>query len=171
MNGLTHTLTPFLNWLNDSWLGVVTRQYHYLFTAGLVLHFIGLSLLMGAMLIVDLRLLGFPRQMPIAAAMKFLPIAIIGFLINLCTGVMMVSFDALDYWLNPAFRVKMALVLLAGLNALWFTLVEQRRVLSQPSDQKTTIAVRTSAALSLLVWFAIIFWGRMIVAFQSSSSF
>jgi len=62
-------------------------------------------------------------------------------------------------------------VLLAGLNALWFTLVEQRRVLSQPSDQKTTIAVRTSAALSLLVWFAIIFWGRMIVAFQSSSSF
>jgi hypothetical protein len=65
----------------------------------------------------------------------------------------------------------MALVLLAGLNALWFTLVEQRRVLSQPSDQRTTVAVRACAALSLLVWFAVIYWGRMIVAFQSSSSF
>lgn len=171
MNTLTHQLTPFLNWLNDSWLGVVTRQYHYLFTTCLVLHFIGLSLLMGAMLIVDLRLLGFPRQLSIAAAMKFLPVAIIGFLINLCTGITMVSFDALDYWLNPAFRVKMALVLVAGLNALWFTLAEQRHVLSQPADQRTTFAVRTSAALSLLVWFAIIFWGRMIVAFQSSASF
>ncbi len=171
MNGLTHHLAPFLQWLNNSWLGVVTREYHYLFTICLVLHFIGLSLLMGAMLIVDLRLLGFPRQLPIAAAMKFLPVAITGFLINLCTGVTMVSFDAVDYWLNPAFRVKMALVLVAGLNALWFTLVEHRQVLSQPSDQRTTIAVRTSAAVSLLVWFAIIYWGRMIVAYQSSSSF
>ncbi|HEX4049529.1 MAG TPA: DUF6644 family protein [Steroidobacteraceae bacterium] len=171
MNSLTHHLTPFLNWLNDSWLGVVTRQYHYLFTACLVIHFIGLSMLMGAMLIVDLRLMGFPRQLPIAAAMKFLPIAIAGFLINLCTGITMVSFDAVDYWLNPAFRVKMLLVLVAGLNALWFTLAEQRKVLSQPSDQRTTIAVRTSAAVSLLVWFAIIYWGRMIVAYQSSASF
>lgn len=170
MDGLTY-LTPFLHWLHDSRLGVVTREYHYVFTTCLVLHFIGLSLLMGGMLIVDLRLLGFPRQLPIAAAMKFLPIAITGFLINLCTGVTMVSFDPLDYWLNPAFRIKMALVLLSGLNALWFTLVEHRQVLSQPSDQRTTIAVRTSAALSLFLWFAIIYWGRMIVAFQSSASF
>jgi len=164
-------LTPFLHWLHDSRLGIITRQYHYVFTACLVLHFIGLSLLMGAMLIVDLRLLGFPRQLPIAAAMKFLPIAIIGFLVNLCTGVTMVSFDPIDYWLNPAFRIKMALLLLGGLNALWFTLVEHRQVLSQPSDQRTTIAVRTSAALSLFLWFAVIYWGRMIVAFQSSASF
>jgi hypothetical protein len=83
----------------------------------------------------------------------------------------MVSFDAIDYWLNPAFRVKMALLLLTGLNALWFTLVEHRKVLSQPSSQRTTIAVRTSAALSLFLWFAIIFWGRMIVAFQSAAGF
>jgi hypothetical protein len=170
MYGMTY-LAPFLHWLHDSWLGVVTREYHYIFTICLVIHFIGLSLLMGAMLIVDLRLLGFPRQLSIPAAMKLLPIAIIGFLVNLCTGITMVSFDPVDYWLNPAFRIKMGLVLLAGLNALWFTLVEQRHVLSQPGNQRTTIAVRTSAALSLLVWFAIIFWGRMIVAFQSSSSF
>lgn len=171
MNGMTPHITPFLHWLNDSWLGVLTRQYHYIFTACLVLHFVGLSLLMGAILIVDLRLLGFPRQLPIAAAMTLLPFAIVGFLINLCTGVMMVSFDAVDYWLNPAFRVKMALVLAAGLNALWFTLVEHRHVLSQPANQRTSAAVRTSAALSLLVWFAIIYWGRMIVAYQSAANF
>ncbi len=171
MNGVTQALTPFLHWMNDSWLGVVTREYHYIFTTCLVIHFIGLSMLMGSMLIVDLRLLGFPRQLPIPAAMKFLPIAIIGFLINLFTGITMVSYDAVDYWLNPAFRIKMALVLLAGLNALWFTLAEQRQVLSQPRDQRTSFAVRASAALSLFVWFAIIFWGRMIVAFQASSSF
>jgi len=171
MNSLTPHLTPFLHWMNSSWLGAFTREYHYVFTICLVVHFIGLSLLMGGIGIVDMRLLGFPRQMPIAAAMKFLPVAIIGFVINLLTGITMVSYDPVDYWLNPAFRIKMVLLLLAGLNALWFTLVEQRHVLSQPSDRKTTIAVRTSAALSLLVWFAVIYWGRMIVAFQAAASF
>lgn len=171
MSSMTQHLTPFLHWLNDSSLGVFTREYHYVFTICLVVHFIGLSLLMGGMLIVDMRLLGFPRQLPIAAAMKFLPIAIIGFVINLLTGITMVSFDAVDYWLNPAFRIKMALMLVAGLNALFFTIFEHRQVLSQPSDQRTTMAVRISAALSLLVWFGIIYWGRMIVAFQSSANF
>ena len=168
---MTAHITPFLHWLNDSWLGGMTREYHYLFTICLVVHFIGLSLLMGGIGIVDMRLLGFPRQMPISAAMKFLPVAIIGFVINLLTGITMVSYDAIDYWLNPAFKIKMALLLLAGLNALWFTVAEHRKVLSQPIDQKMATAVRTSAALSLLMWFAIIYWGRMIVAFQASSSF
>jgi hypothetical protein len=168
---MTQHMTVFLHWMNDSWLGVVTREYHYIFTICLVVHFIGLSLLMGGIGIVDMRLLGFPRQLPIAAAMKFLPIAIIGFVINLLTGITMVSYDPVDYWLNPAFKIKMALLLLAGLNALWFTLAEQRHVLSQPSDWRTSIAVRSSAALSLLLWFAIIYWGRMIVAFQASTSF
>jgi len=168
---MTLHMTPFLHWLNDSWLGVATREYHYIFTICLVVHFIGLSLLMGGIGIVDMRLLGFPRQLPIAAAMKFLPVAIIGFVINLLTGITMVSYDSVDYWLNPAFKIKMALLLLAGLNALWFTLAEQRHVLSQPSDQKTTVAVRACAALSLLLWFAVIYWGRMIVAFQASTSF
>lgn len=164
-------MTPYLHWLNDSWLGVLTREYHYIFTICLVIHFIGLSLLLGGIGIVDMRLLGFPRQLPIAAAMKFLPIAIIGFLINLLTGITMVSYDAVDYWLNPAFKVKMVLLLVAGLNALWFTLAEHRHVLSQPNDWKTSMAVRSSAALSLLLWFAIIYWGRMIVAYQASTSF
>ena len=168
---MTAHVTPFLHWLNDSWLGGVTREYHYIFTICLVVHFIGLSLLMGGIGVIDMRLLGFPKQLPISAAMKFLPIAIIGFVINLLTGITMVSYDAVDYWLNPAFKIKMALLLVAGLNALWFTVAEHRHVVSQPTDWKTSPVVRASAGLSLLVWLAIIYWGRMIVAFQASSSF
>src|SRR3974390_480137 len=106
MHGMTY-LGPFLHGIHDGWLGQFARSSRYVFTTGLVLHFFGLTLLMGSMLIVDLRLLGFPRQLPIAAAMKFLPLAIGGFVLNLLTGIVMFAFDPVDYWLNPSFRIKM----------------------------------------------------------------
>jgi hypothetical protein len=162
-------MAPLLQWIHDTWLGTVTREYSWIFTTGLIIHFIGLSLLLGAMLIVDLRLMGFPRQMPIAAALKFLPIAITGFVMNLLTGIVMVTFDPVGYWLNPAFRIKMILVLIAGLNALWFTLVEHRHVISRPETEGQAVMVKISAALSLSVWFIVMIFGRLIVAFQGSA--
>ncbi len=91
-------------------------------------------------------------------------------MVNLITGITMVSVRCHGLLAEPGFKIKMALLLLAGLNALWFTVAEHRHVLSLPSDRKTSVLVRTSAALSLLVWFGVIYWGRMIVAFLASSA-
>jgi hypothetical protein len=151
---------------HDTALGQFARSNAYVYTVGLVIHFTGLVLLMGSMLLIDLTLMGLAPAVPPGAALKLLPFAIVGFLVNLCTGVMFFCFDPERFGLNPAFQLKMVLVVVAGLNALWFTIAEHRQVAQLPAGAKLPIAVRISAAISLLVWFAIIVAGRMIVAFQ-----
>jgi hypothetical protein len=85
-----------------------------------ILHFIGLSLLLGSMLVVDLRLAGLLRQIDVHIVHRLLPWATIGFLVNLVSGVLFFLGDPARYSVNIGFQVKMVLVLIAGLNALWF---------------------------------------------------
>lgn len=166
-----NTSHPFLQAVHDTWLGEVTRQNSSLFTLGLVVHFIGLCLLLGAMLVIDLRLLGVSKRLPIGAALSLLPIAIVGFGLNLLTGIMFFCFDPFGYWGNPAFKLKMLLVLIAGLNALVFTFTSHRKLASTAVDYAPGLAIKLSASASLLLWFAVILFGRLIVAFQGSSDF
>jgi hypothetical protein len=154
------------SWAHDTWLGQVARDNAYIYTIGLILHFTGLSLLMGGMLVIDLTLVGIARTIPPGAALKLLPVAIAGFVLNLLTGVMFFCFDPERFGLNPAFQVKMLLVLVAGLNALWFTFAEHRQVANLAAGARLPLVVRLSASLSLLLWFGVIVAGRMIVAFQ-----
>src|SRR5689334_19069811 len=99
----------------------------------------GLSMLFGALLVVDLRLLGFMRSVPMRAALAFLPSAIIGFTINLLTGIEFFVNDPFMYWRNPAFRLKMFLILVGGFNALIFTLMEYRGVLVFKDCESTSL--------------------------------
>jgi hypothetical protein len=114
-----HEMTEImvLHWIKDMPLGATVRQSRWLFGAGETLHFFGLCLMVGGLLIVDLRLLGYIRRIPMRAALAFLPFVIAGFLINLATGIEFFMTDPLMYWPNPAFKLKMFLVLLGGLNA------------------------------------------------------
>jgi hypothetical protein len=156
----------FFAWAHGTWLGQVARDNAYIYTIGLIVHFAGLSLLMGAMLVIDLTLLGVSRTIPPGAALKLLPVAIIGFVLNLLTGIMFFCFDPERFGLNPAFQVKMLLVVLAGANALWFTFAEHREIVQLPAGVRLPLKVRVSASLSLLLWFSVIVAGRLIVAFQ-----
>jgi hypothetical protein len=162
---------PVLQAIHDTWLGDVTRQNSWLFTLGLVLHFIGLCMLLGAMLVIDLRLLGVAKRIPIGGALSLLPVGIVGFVLNLATGIMFFCFDPFGYWQNPAFKLKMLLVLIAGINAIGFTLIAHRRLAATVADYEAELPVKLSAAASLLLWFGVILFGRLIVAFQGSSSF
>jgi hypothetical protein len=163
-----HTL---LQWLHDSWLGEYARQTFWVFTTGLVIHFIGLCLLLGAMLVVDLRLLDLFKRVPIRAVTALLPVALVGFCLNLLTGMVFFCFDPFGYWQNPAFRAKMLLVSIAGVNALFVHITARKMLASSDPDQRTGALLKLSAAGSLLIWFSVILFGRMIVAFQGSSSF
>lgn len=162
--------TPFLQAVHDTWLGDYTRAHAWVFTTGLVIHFIGLCLLLGAMLVVDLRILGLGKNVaPIRSVFSLLPVAIGGFLINLLTGIVFFCFDPFGYWLNPAFKIKLVLLTLAGINALIFTLVEQPKILAGQGESGAVGALaKVTAGASLLIWFAVILFGRLIVAFQGS---
>jgi hypothetical protein len=165
------TEAEVLHWIKDMPLGAAVRQSRWMFAAGETLHFIGLCLLVGGLLIVDLRLLGFIRRIPMRAALAFLPFVIVGFLINLATGIEFFMTDPFMYWPNPAFRLKMFLILLAGLNALLFTVMEHRRVLVLGDDESAGAFTKVTAGLSLSLWLAVILLGRLLPTFEGSTSF
>ena len=165
------TEADILHWIRDTSLDVAVRQSRWMFATGETLHFLGLSLLVGGILIVDLRILGFLRNISMRSALSFLPFVIIGFVINMLTGILFFAADPMMYWPNPAFKLKMSLILLAGLNALVFTLFEHRRALAIGEDDQATAVMKVSAGLSLTFWLLVLLLGRLLPAFEGSTSF
>jgi hypothetical protein len=165
------TEAEILHWIKETALGTAVRESRWMFAAGETLHFIGLSLLVGSLMIVDLRLLGFLRGIPIRAAFAFLPFAIVGFLINLATGIEFFTADPFMYWPNPAFRLKMFLILLAGLNALAFMVLGARRAEKLADDAATSGFAKATAGISLCLWLVVLLLGRLLPSFEGSTKF
>src|SRR5215467_12484509 len=135
------TEADILHWFRDTSLGAAVRHSRWMFTTGETFHFLGLSLLVG------------------------------GFVINLLTGILFFTADPMMYWPNPAFRLKMFLILLAGINALIFTLFKHRQALALGDDDQATTFMKVSAGLSLSLWLVVLLLGRLLPAFEGSTSF
>ena len=127
-----------------------------------ILHFIGLSLLLGSMLVVDLRLAGFLRQIDIRATHSLLPWATVGFLLNLGSGIIFLLGDPARYAINIGFQVKMLLVLIAGLNALWFFRRLNPQIAAWQPHGDTPGEAKLVAVVSLGAWFGVLLLGRLI---------
>ena len=155
-------MDPILNWMEQSYIGQMMRDSSWLFPGAEILHFFGLCLLIGSLMVVDLRLLGVIRDMSYQSIYRFLPISLIGFGINLLTGILFCFTDPFRYYPNIAFRVKMLLIVLAGLNALWFKFKIHPLTLDNPAEADASKTAKLVAALSLLLWFGVIVMGRMI---------
>ncbi|MEQ8408948.1 MAG: hypothetical protein RKH07_11790 [Gammaproteobacteria bacterium] len=145
----------------DSRLNEWIAATYWLWPVLEILHFIGLSLLFGGLLIVDLRMLGWFASLQQLRVNKLLPLVICGFAINLITGVLFYFGDPARYSANIAFKIKMGLILLAGCNALFHHVLlvrsarDQTEVLSQPFQ-------KISAVISLLAWLGVLLFGRLI---------
>jgi hypothetical protein len=150
-----------LDAIHDTWLGETIRDSAFLFPTLEAVHFFGLCLLLGAMLLVDLRLVGFVRG-PARPMLTFTRLAIAGFAINLLSGIGFFVSNPANYAGNPLFWIKMGLVLLAGLNVAWFELIERGRILALPEGADTPKRAKLVGALSLALWFSVIVLGRFL---------
>jgi len=162
------TEAEIILWLSNAWPGPLMRTTDWLFGLCETLHFMGLCVLFGALIIVDVRLLGFFKQLPVKAVLPFIQYAIIGFLINLTTGWAFVTSNPSLYLGNPAFRMKLLLILLAGINALVFTVAEHRRVSLLGPGEDTPSLTKVTAALSLSLWTGVLVFGRLLPIFTLS---
>lgn len=164
-----HPDSPLILLLRNNFAGVAMRDIPWLFPAFEVLHFMGMAMLVGAVGLIDLRVLGFARGLPLAALHRFLPIGVAGFLINIVTGVGFVTSDPLSYLVVGAYRLKMLLILIAGVNILifYFGLSREVRQLAAGADAPRT--AKLVAIASLLLWFGVIWTGRFI-AFTGKST-
>jgi uncharacterized membrane protein len=124
------------------------------------LHFIGLSLLMGVVFLVDLRVLGVMKGVSFASLHRLLPWAAIGFGVNVLTGILFFVGIPGQYIHNKVFYWKLALVMLAGLNALYFTLLEEPWELGPGEDAPLT--AKFAAASAVVLWVAVMYCGSML---------
>jgi hypothetical protein len=131
-------------------------------------HFVGLTLLLGAIATWDLRLVGFMKQAPAAAFHKLIPVAVAGFTLNAVTGALFLMTFPDQYVYNAAFHVKLLCLLLAGLNVLVFYLTTFRRLSTQDAGEQAPVLGRISGALSVALWLSVIVCGRMITFLRPS---
>ena len=127
-----------------------------------ILHFIGLSLLLGALLVIDLRMIGFFRSIDIRATHALLPWVFVGFALNLVTGILFIFGDPLRYAVHAGFRLKMALILIAGVNALWYAWKIHPKMQNWGADEVPPALAKVVASLSLVVWTGVLLLGRLI---------
>jgi uncharacterized membrane protein len=159
-------MDPFLQWMRESPVGVAMREAPGMFPATEMAHFIGLSLLFGVMLVVDFRILGAFRQTSYASVLKLLPFAVLGFTLNLVSGVLFIACNPDLYLTNPAFFAKLTVIAVGGVNALWFTFAEHRQIAGLSNDAIAPTPARVMAAASLVMWVLAILLGRLLPTFS-----
>jgi len=127
-----------------------------------ILHFFGLSLLLGALLVIDLRMIGFFRSIDIRATHALLPWVFVGFALNLVTGILFIFGDPLRYAVHAGFQLKMALILIAGVNALWYAWKIHPKMQNWAADEVPPTLAKGVASVSLVVWTGVLLLGRLI---------
>jgi uncharacterized membrane protein len=124
------------------------------------LHFIGLCLLFGITAMVDLRVLGMMRAVPFQALHRLLPWGVLGFGVNLVTGLLFFVADPDQYTHSAPFQWKIVLIMLAGLNLLYFTIFDTPWDLHPGEDAPAIAKFVAASALFLVV--GVMFCGRML---------
>jgi hypothetical protein len=151
----------FIAWLQALPLSEWVQTSDYGFPLLLAAHSIGLAGVVGILVVLDLRVLGLADGIPIAALSRLMPVAWSGFVINALSGLLLFMANATRLVTNWAFILKMSAVVLGGIVswALW-------RSLAGGNGAAATFIVtrnaRITAALSLVVWFGAILFGRVI---------
>ena len=151
-----------INWLESTPIHSFMIETPWAFPANETLHFMGLTLLIGSILVVDLRGMGMLRAIPFTHAHKLISLAIAGFSINLITGILFLFADPSRYFVNVGFRWKMVVVVLAGLNALAFEYFVFRKVRAGDPAAEFSMTAKVTSALSIVFWFTVLVLGRFM---------
>ncbi|PLP99236.1 DUF6644 family protein [Cupriavidus pauculus] len=150
--------SPFAVWLRASaWAYPVCEM----------LHLAGMALLFGSIVVVDLRLAGLGRQLPVTLLLRHaLPATLVGFVVILLSGALLFVAHADDLIGNRAFLIKLCLIALGVANAAWFHAGPYRALHAGHSSWETLRSpppvARACAVLSLLTWVLVICAGRLI---------
>jgi len=127
-----------------------------------VIHFFGLCFLLGGLLIIDLRMIGWFKSISVKAIHALLPIVVFGFVLNLVSGVLFVFYDPARYLINIGFQIKMILVFLAGLNAIFYYWKIHPNIQQWSENDRFPVFAKVVAAISLLLWYGVLSCGRFI---------
>lgn len=149
--------------LERSPLGAAMRSSLWLFPAVETLHIFGLAMLVGSIVSFDLRVLGLTKTVSVRALERHVvPWALASFALVAATGITLASTKASEYYSNPALRLKLILIVVAGLNALVFHRSVYKRVAEWDTRADAPRGAKLGALASIALWLAVITCGRMI---------
>jgi hypothetical protein len=161
IGGIGAWLAQAAAWLEASALGATMRSTSWAYPTANLVHLLGLVLLIGPMLLLDLRLLGLGRQFALPAVSAVLTSwAVAGLGLLLATGVLLFAADAAPLLGNDLMRIKLLLIALGVANALLFRGLWSGRLADW--DRRSPTVGRLQALGSALCWLAAASLGRLI---------
>jgi hypothetical protein len=159
------TIDAVLKWLQNTPVATLISGNDSLFPWIESVHVLAITLVVGSIAIVDLRLIGWgSRDRAVTLLTRdVLPLTWIAFLIAATTGGLLFVSKAMTYGHNFFFLGKMVLLVIAGLNMAVFHLLVSRDVAQWGATPHTTPAsARLTGALSLCLWIGVVVFGRWI---------
>ena len=149
--------TPFLS---AAAIKDFVLQHPFVWPTCETLHFIGMSLMFGVLMIVNLRLVGWLRGMSFASVHRLLPFGLMGFGINFITGMFFFIAASEQYTQNVAFHYKVILLILAGVNYLVLTVYDEAWAL--PASAEAPLSGKLLGASALVLSIGVMYFGRML---------
>ena len=127
------------------------------------IHIVGFVILVGSVVMFDLRVLGLSKNLSVRALSRhLLPWSIGALVLIVPTGFLMFSAHAMDFLGNPTFQLKMALLMAAGINAVIFRTGPYQTVAHWDVATRAPVVAQLSVAVSIALWLAIIACGRLL---------
>jgi hypothetical protein len=158
------TISQALTW---PWMQELVNSNGWLWPVFEIIHYAGMSLIIGLVGALDLRILGLFRSVPIGAFRSFVPLAIIAFVANLVSGTVFVTGNATGagfYVENLSFQLKVLALVLAFANLMIFQLSGlEHRVYAVPAGGDAPASARVVALVSIVAWISVIVFGRLLM--------
>lgn len=145
------------DWLERTRAAILIQESLWGYPIVLSGHAVGMAVLVGLVLMINFRLLGFAPRMPLASLSIFIRVAMLGLVVNVVSGSMLFAANASGFVESTPFRVKILLLLVGGI-----LLYVVARRLPPGASTAPSRGMRVLAAVSCLVWIGVIVSGRLI---------
>ena len=151
-------------WLESTEVGVLVRESLYGFPILAAIHILGLTVSVGTLVWFDLRLAGvsMPRCPVSSLYRRLIPWTLVGFGLMFLSGLLLFTGFATKAYGNVYFRIKLTAIVLAGVNALVYHRMTERRIAHWNDAARPPMPARLAGVISIVVWTIAIMAGRMM---------
>jgi hypothetical protein len=147
-------------WVTNATVKSFVIDNSWVWPACETIHFIGLGLSFGIVLLLNLRMLGMMKSVPFGDLHRMLPWGLLGFLLNFVTGMLFFIGTPEQYTNNLAFAWKLLFLVLVGTNLLYFTSFDEAWNVGAGVDAPLT--AKAMAASTIFLWVGVLYFGRML---------
>ena len=140
----------------------------------LTLHGLGMAFVVGLTVMIAIRILGFPEQLPLSAYARTIPLGIAAFVVNAISGTALFVADAVILWQNPSFQFKLVSIVV-GLVVLWLMargpLRKAAKVEATGESYRASSGDKAIAVMAILIWVAAVIVSGRLIAYLAPALF